>query len=356
MSCRMTDGRMRGSSRAGVVTAMVVAITAAMASARAQAQAAAPSHGSPGASTTTSSGAFTDDTVRLEIADGTLVGSLMRPRTATGRAPVVFILPGSGPTTRDGNSLVLPGRNESLRQLAESLAVHGIASLRVDKRWVGGSARVRRVPPESLSVARYADDARAWLRRLAGDTTFARVYALGHSEGALMVSIAAADVPVAGVILVAGPGTPLGTTLRAQLADTTRLPRQYQPVADSAIRALETGQPLPTIPPLLAALFSKPNEGYLRSLLAEDPVRRVAALRAPVLVVQGTTDQQVGEADARALAAGAARGRLVLVEGVNHVLKRVGGALAAQLGSYTSPTPATDGAVVSAIVGFVRGR
>lgn len=343
MSCSLPSSR--GVARrpnAGVTTALLLALAAALSSAGAQ-------------GATASSPAFRDDTVRIEVPDGTLVGSLMRPRT-TGRVPVVYILAGSGPTTRDGNSTMLAGRNESLRQLAESLATHGIASLRVDKRWVGASAGVRRVPPESLSVARYADDARAWLRRLVADTAFSAVYALGHSEGALMVSIAAADVPVAGVVLVSGSGARLGTTLRAQLADTARLPRQFYPLADSAIVALETGRPLPSVPPALAMLFSKPNEGYLRSLLAEDPAGRVAALRVPVLVVQGTTDLQVTVADAERLAAAAQRGTLALAAGVNHMLKRASGPIAAQLASYTSPTPATDGAVVTPIVRFVRGR
>jgi pimeloyl-ACP methyl ester carboxylesterase len=342
VSCRTRSTcETRRRSGAGVTTALLIALAAACASAGAQGPAPAA--------------AFADDTVRLDVPDGTLVGSLMRPRTG-GRPPVVFILAGSGPTTRDGNSMMSTGRNESLRQLAESLAVHGIASLRVDKRWVGASAGVRRLPFDSLSVARYADDARAWLRRLVADTAFARVYALGHSEGALMVSIAAADVPVAGVILVAGSGVPLGATLRAQLADTTRLPRAFFPVADSAIAALETGRPLPTVPPLLGALFSKPNEAYLRTLLAEDPARRVGALSMPVLVVQGTTDQQVTVADAERLAGVARRGTLAIVDGVNHVLKRVSGPMLAQFATYSAPTPPTDGAVVTPIVRFVRGR
>lgn len=339
MSCCMSASR-RPNAR--VTTALLLALAAALSSAGAQGTAA-------------SSPAFRDDTVRIEVADGTLVGSLMRPRT-TGPVPVVCILSGSGPTTRDGNSMVVPGRNDSLKQLAESLATHGIASLRVDKRWVGASAGVRQLPPDSMSVARYVDDARAWLRHLARDTTFARVYALGHSEGALVMSIAAADVPVAGVILVAGPGLPLGTAMRAQLSDSTRLPRAFYPAADSALAALESGRPLPTVPPLLGALFSKANEGYLRSLLAEDPARRVAALTMPVLVVQGTTDLQVSVADAERLAAAARRGTLALADGVNHVLKRVGGPMPAQFAAYSSPTPATDGAVVTPIVRFVRGR
>ena len=54
--------------------------------------------------------------------------------------PVVLIIPGSGPTDMDGNSAALPGKNNSLRYLAEGLAGKGIASLRYDKRGIASSA------------------------------------------------------------------------------------------------------------------------------------------------------------------------------------------------------------------------
>ena len=54
--------------------------------------------------------------------------------------PVVLIIPGSGPTDMDGNSAALPGKNNSLKYLAEGLAGKGIASLRYDKRGIASSA------------------------------------------------------------------------------------------------------------------------------------------------------------------------------------------------------------------------
>ena len=335
-------------ARMGMLTAIVMAIVVAAGAARAQAV--VPAHGIAPA-------AVVDDTIRCVTPTGTLVGSLMRPRDVRGAMPVVLIHPGSGPTTRDGNSAMLPGRNESLRQLAESLAVHGIASVRIDKRGVGASAAALQVPPDSLRFDVFVEDVRAWVRLLAADARFDRIVLLGHSEGALVVSLAAAGVPkVAGVVTVAGMGRPLGAVLREQLGDPQRLPAAMFPAVDSAVTALETGRPLPaSLPPVLRqGLFPPSVEAYLRSVVTRDPVAAVAALRVPVLVVQGTTDVQVSVGDARALAGARASGvELVVVEGVNHVLKRVGGPLAAQLESYGSATPATDGGVVGAVVGFV---
>ncbi len=71
-------------------------------------------------------------------APGVLAGTLLVPASSQPR-PLVLLVAGSGPTDRDGNSSIGQLRPNSLRQIAESLASFGIASLRFDKRGVGGS-------------------------------------------------------------------------------------------------------------------------------------------------------------------------------------------------------------------------
>ena len=73
-------------------------------------------------------------------ADKTLHSTLLLPKDTSKPMPVVLLLSGSGPTDRNGNSPMLPGKNNSLLMLAEGLASNGIASLRYDKRGVGESA------------------------------------------------------------------------------------------------------------------------------------------------------------------------------------------------------------------------
>src|SRR5574338_1008695 len=72
--------------------------------------------------------------VTLDTKTGALHGTLLMPAGATSPVPVALLIAGSGPTDRDGNSPLLPGKNNSLKLLAEGLAQHGIASLRYDKR------------------------------------------------------------------------------------------------------------------------------------------------------------------------------------------------------------------------------
>ena len=68
-----------------------------------------------------------------------LPGTLVVPRDARGRVPLAVIIAGSGPTDRNGNSM-MGIRPNSYAQLAWRLAERGIASLRYDKRGVASSA------------------------------------------------------------------------------------------------------------------------------------------------------------------------------------------------------------------------
>ena len=80
--------------------------------------------------------------VVLNTSTGALKGKMVTPNQESGY-PVVLIIPGSGLTDMDGNSAALPGKNNSLRYLAEGLAGKGIASLRYDKRGIASSASFR---------------------------------------------------------------------------------------------------------------------------------------------------------------------------------------------------------------------
>ena len=118
----------------------------------------------------------------VEISAGDLHGTLLSPRA---RAPVVLIVPGSGPTDRDGNN-PMGMKTDAYKLLAQGLAEQGIATVRVDKRGMFGSAAAG--DPNAVSVDVYANDYRAWIDAIRAQTGRKCVWLLGHSEGALMVS------------------------------------------------------------------------------------------------------------------------------------------------------------------------
>lgn len=153
--------------------------------------------------------------ISLDTGHGELYGSLLLPKSEQ-PVPVVLIISGSGPTDRDGNN---PdgGRTDSLKRLAWVLARHNIASVRYDKR--GVAASLAATPDErNLTLDAYVADAVAWGNKLKADPRLGRLIVLGHSEGALIASLAAPQLDAAGVISIAGTARPVDQVLRQQLS------------------------------------------------------------------------------------------------------------------------------------------
>ncbi len=287
--------------------------------------------------------------VPVEITAGELHGTLLSPRED---APVVLIVPGSGPTDRDGNS-GLGLKTNMYKQLAEGLAAEGIATVRVDKRGMFGS--VGAGDPNAVSVDIYANDYRAWIDAIRAHTGRKCVWLLGHSEGALMVSAAAEGrKDVCGLILVSGMGRKMGDVIRAQLqANPANAPVREQGLA--AIAELEAGRRPDTtgMHPALLPLFGTQVQDFLISVFATDPVAAVNRARIKTLIVQGTTDLQVTEQDARLLNK-ARRTKMELIRGMNHVLKEAPADRAANLATYNNPELPLHPRLVKEIEDFIK--
>ena len=75
----------------------------------------------------------------MEVAINTPEGQLQGTLEQAEGDHAALILPGSGPTDRDGNQGPAL-QTDAYRLLAEGLAAAGITTLRIDKRGVGGSS------------------------------------------------------------------------------------------------------------------------------------------------------------------------------------------------------------------------
>jgi pimeloyl-ACP methyl ester carboxylesterase len=281
---------------------------------------------------------------------GIVKGSLELP-AATAPIPVVLIIAGSGPTDRNGNG---PGAtNDSLRQLAEALASHGIASVRYDKRGIAASAAAA-TSEADMTIGQYADDAAAWLTLLKHDARFSKVIVAGHSEGALIGLLAVNQVGASGYVSLEGAGAPASVVLRHQLAG--KLPPPLAQENERILTALEQGQVAGAVPAALATLYRPSIQPYLISWFKYDPAVELGKLNVPALVIQGTSDLQVTVDDARKLERGRPGTPVVIIDGMNHVLKMAQGDLAAQTLSYTTPDLPVAPALVTALVRFVNTK
>ena len=146
-----------------------------------------------------------------------------------------------------------------------------------------------------------------------------------------------------------------GILLRRQLGKA-ELPASLHQSACAIIASLEHGHQVADVPLDLLALFRLSVQPYLISWLRIDPVAELAKLTTPALVIQGTTDIQASVEDANQLHTSRSGVDIVILEGVNHVLKEVALDRAANIASYANPTFPLGAAVAPAIAAFIQRR
>lgn len=293
-----------------------------------------------------------DKPVSLGEGDAALHGSLVVP-DGEGARDAMLIWSGSGPTDRDGNSAV-GLRNNSLRMLAHALGEAGYVSLRTDKRGIGASAAALGNEAD-LRFEAYVEDAVRWARYLAGVPDIRRIFLLGHSEGALVAILAAQRIAPAGLILVAGIGSPAADLLRRQLAAPgIAIPPSQLEEIQAVMTALEAGRTVPGVSQSLHAQYRPSVQPYLISWFKYDPAFELAEVSVPTLVIQGTADLQVAMEDAERLAAARPGIALARIDGMNHVLKIAPAGREENFATYTRPMLPLAPGLVPAITRFAR--
>ena len=289
--------------------------------------------------------------------DGPLSGTLLLP-SGVAAPPAILILPGSGPTDRDGNN-PLGIQAATYAKLAQALAKQGVASLRSDKRGLFESAGAIQ-NPNAVTIADYVTDTTGWVEAIRAETGVGCVWLVGHSEGALIALVAAQSMEsLCGLVLLAAPGRPLGGILQEQFAASLGDPALVQH-SGAAIEALERGQRVDAenLDQAIRPLFADDLQGFLISLFSYDPARLIATLDLPILIVHGQQDLQVPDGDAQRLHRSNPGSELLVIDDVNHLLKSVKiGDRQDNLESYADPDRPISGRVVQAIADFVlQGR
>ena len=283
-----------------------------------------------------------------EVSAGDLHGARL---SAGDDAPLVLIIPGSGPTDRDGNSP--SGLNsDAYKLLAEALFDRGVSTVRVDKRGMFTSAGAGNA--NDVTVEAYASDYATWIESRLSDRPQSCLFLLGHSEGGVMAMATAINrQDVCGLILLATPGRALDEVLIEQLnANPANAPILDQ--AFDAIDSLKNGENVDTtgLHPALGRLFHANVQGFLISMMRHDPVALLEQANLPTLIVQGGTDLQVSLDDARRLAT-VENTELVTLTSMNHVLKEATPDRADNLRTYYNPDLPLAPGLADAIAGFV---
>jgi hypothetical protein len=248
-------------------------------------------------------------------------GTLTMPANASGHlVPGAVLLPGSGPTDRDGNQppAII---TDILKQISDVLAESGIATLRFDKR------------ATRLYKEKFPKDRADWAEffkweNFVGDATGAfrfigaqahvdpnRIAIVGHSEGselALQIGSNLARDPhrPAALVTIGGAGRPMGPILHEQIdlrLTQQKMPaqvkKQYMDYLEKALDQVAKDATYPANPPPgFEALFNITTTKLMQAYCTIDPSALAKNYPGPVLVVNGGHDQQVSpERDSPAL-------------------------------------------------------
>jgi pimeloyl-ACP methyl ester carboxylesterase len=245
-----------------------------------------------------------------------LAGTLTIP-SGKGPHPAVILVPGSGPVDR--NATMLPGHKPFL-VIADYLARHGIAALRVDDRGVGGTTGNYL----DSNGETFANDLIAGLNFLKKQSEIdkGRIGLVGHSQGAMLAPmVAARSSDVAFLIMLATPIFPdrinsrlrLTASLRAKGTTEEEINRQLAHTESFQARVIE-GANDDALRPLMRELIkaSYPSAAppsdqeldsiveqqlprlksyYVRFFMQFDPRVELRRVRVPVLAINGSLDQ-----------------------------------------------------------------
>ncbi|HWB82249.1 MAG TPA: alpha/beta fold hydrolase [Nannocystaceae bacterium] len=285
----------------------------------------------------------TDVTYENAAAKVKLAGTLTVPK-GEGPFPAVLMVTGSGAQDRDETIF----GHRPFFVIADHFARHGIATLRVDDRGVGGSTG----DPGKSTTEDFVGDALAGIAFLATQPKIdkARVGIIGHSEGGLIApSAATRSKDVRFVVMLAGPGVPGSELLPKQIERVMKAAgapdaEVQQSVAKQreVMKILVGEKDDAKAREQLLALFADeakadPKEAevqlaavlspWFRKFVALDPAPVLAKVKVPVLALVGELDVQVdAEQNATAITKALKKGKnkkadVRRMPGLNHLFQ-----------------------------------
>lgn len=291
---------------------------------------------------------FVERKVYINPKTGFVRGTQSFPR-GRDTALACLIIPGSGPTDRDGNNGNILQTN-MYKMMSDSLAARGYAVLRYDKHGVGESREVD-FSEYAMTFESYVKDAARWIKTMKANPRFSKVVVIGHSEGSLIGMLAADSSGADAFISLEGAGTSADSLILNQLKV------QQLTIYEDAARItqrLKAGQTVDTVPPFLQAVYRPQIQNYLRSWFRYHPVTEIQKMKIPVLIVQGSTDIQTTPAEGRALKAAKPDAEYLYINGMNHVLKSAPTDRGMNLATYFNKDAPLHPELIPGLVAFLR--
>lgn len=254
-------------------------------------------------------------TVKEIAIDPQLLGDLYT--TTTQNENLVIIVPGSGPTNRNGNNY-MGVKGNSYKMLATALTTHQLDIFTYDKRLIA-QMKANQIKEEDGRFEDGVADLALIVDYFAPQ--YSRITLVGHSEGALLANLLAnKSAKVTKFVSLQGPGTTADQIIYDQIT------QQFPALGAKIIEinaALKKGQTVENIPPMLQALYRPSVQPYLISWIQYDPSVEIAKIKQPVLIIDGDKDLQVPIKQGDLLSQANPKAKRVTLKNMNHVLKQI---------------------------------
>lgn len=299
-----------------------------------------------------------------------LAGTLTLPE-GKGPFPAAILISGSGPQDRDETVF----GHKPFAVWADALTRRGIAVLRYDDRGTAGSTGDF-AAATSADFATDADAAFAWLATRP-EIDARRIGLIGHSEGGTIAPLVAQEgVPVAWIVILAGPAVSGGALLVEQ-SRATQVAMGIAPAAVDANVAIQArimravGENAGSAEAAVAAVDAVLAEAgvadaqrrieaqrisapWSRWFIAHDPGPALAALDVPLLAIYGGKDVQVPAVqNAPVLSRLKPEAEVVVLPDLNHLMQPATTGLPRE---YETIETTIDPRALSTVVDWVVAR
>jgi len=275
--------------------------------------------------------------------NGTLLTSI-----DANKPDLAILIAGYGPTDRDGNQNFLKTNN--IKKLAIGLTKNGIATFRYDKRIVK-QIRQNNVD-KNLSFDDFVADAIDVLDYFKNLNQYNKIYIVGHDQGSLIGMLAAKD-KADGFISIAGAGQTIDSVIIEQIEKTAP---QFTADTKRIFNILKSGKTTTDYPVALSSIFNIETQRFFMSWMKHNPVDIISTLNIPTLIINGTKDLQVSEAEALLLKEAAKDASIQIIKNMNHVMVTIAGDDLENSKSYNeSQRPLADG-LLEKIISFITSK
>ena len=276
-------------------------------------------------------------------------GTLLTPEKKSKN--LAIIIPGSGPTDRDGNQNFM--KNNSLKFLAQDLVKNNIASYRYDKRaltMLKKGATEKKI--KQIRFDDFVDDTRKVIAYFRDRDLYDNIFIIGHSQGSL-VGMLAATKNVDGFISIAGAGNTIDNVILEQIEKMGA--HKLVESAKNSFEIMRKGKTDKNFNPALANIFNLDTQPFMMNWMTYSPTKEIKKLNIPILIINGSNDIQVSIEEAKLLNENCKNAKLVLIENMNHVFKIVkSNDQQENTKTYNMPLLKNDPKLSEAIISFIK--